>query len=301
MLQKLGHCDKINIGKRGGFFNMKKFKLLSIVFALALVFTACGSSSDSDKDDKGATTSEYEDGVYYVSGETAKNGWKSYLTFEVKDGKVMNVDYDAYNMRDGDARVKSVRGEAGDYNLPEDSVAPIQDQFAVVEGLIESGEITSIEFDEEGRSDANSGATIKYAEAKDLFEAALSAGPVAEAGSMEDGYYFGQAEADDKGNTAQVVYIVFNGNIVAAEFDAVVPGDEGDSYKSVLSIDGEYNLADGAVAPMHEQLATLNAELVANQVFEYELDEDGKVTDASSGATISIDGYEVAFNNAVKK
>ncbi len=272
---------------------MKKIKLLSIVFALALVFTACGSDKEKDSSDN-------TDGIYYASGETASNGWKAFLTFEMKDGKVMNVDYDAYNMRDGDARTKSVRGEAGDYNLPEDSVAPIQEQFAVVEGLIESGEITSIEFDEEGRSDANSGATIKYAEAKDLYEAAMSAGPVGEAGSMEDGYYFGQADADDKGRIDQVAYIVFNGNIVSAEFDAFVPGEEKDSYKSVLSMDGDYNLADTAVAPMHEQLAALNAELVANQAFDYELNEDGK-TDAISGATISIDGYKLAFENAEMK
>ncbi len=281
---------------------MKKFKLLASLLALVLVFTACDSSdSDKKETEKKEENLEYTDGVYYVVDETSGNGWKQFLTFEIVDGKVTNVDYDAYHMRDGDSRSKSVRGEEGDYNLPEGSLAPIQEQFEYVEGLIESGDILDVEFDSEGAAtgDAASGATIKFSNAKDMFESAIANGPVAQAGTMEDGYYFGQAEADDKGNIAQVVYVVFDGNIVSAEFDSLVPGDEEDSYKSVLSKDGEYDLGEEAVAAMHEQLMTLNDVLIENQSFEYEL-TDGK-TDAISGATVSIDVYQEAFNNAKKQ
>ncbi len=268
-------------------------KLLLVLLGMSLVFAACGG--DEKKDLK------LEDGVYYVSGEVAPNGWQPYLEFTVKDGKVTEADYDAYNMYDGDSRTKSQRGLDGDYVLAGEGKS-IAEQLELIEKFIVDGnDITEVKFDADGKTDAVSGATISFDSAKTLFEQALKDGPVGTAGSLEDGFYFGQAEVDDKGNTDQVTYIVYNGTIVSADFNSAVPQeDDKVSYKSVLSKNGEYNLADSAVAPMHEQLATLNAELVKNDAFSVELNDEGK-TDAISGATVSVDGYVAAFENAVKK
>lgn len=272
---------------------------------MALIFSACGSDDSTTETGNGnetGETSDLKDGVYYqVEEEVAKNGYQQYLTFEVKDGKIISVDYDSYNMKDGDSRVKSVRAEEGDYNLAEGSVAPINEQYVLIEKFIMNDDITAVTFEEE-KSDAISGATIKYESAKTLYEAAIKAGPIASKGSMEDGYYFGEAVADGKGNTSQATYVVFNGNIVSAWFDAQVPSEEDDSvsYKSTLSMEEKYNLAEGAVASMHEQLAAASADFVKNQGVTYELNEEGK-TDAVSGATISLAGYVEAVEKAEKK
>lgn len=278
---------------------MKKFKVLSIILGMSLFLVACGGS---DSDSETTDAAKMEDGVYFATGEVADNGWMPFIEITVKDGEISDVDYDAYNMHDGDSRTKSVRGEEGDYNLAEGAVAPIQEQFEAIEAyIVEGNDITAVEFDGDSKSDAISGATISYGNIVGLYEAAMEAGPVADAGDMEDGFYFGQAEADDKGNTDQVTYIVYNGNVVAANFTSAVPQDDDSvAYKSILSKKGEYSLADGAVAEMHEQLAVLNEELVSNNTFDVEFDEDGK-TDAISGATVSVDGYVAAFENAEKQ
>ncbi len=276
---------------------MKKIKFLSILLGLSLVFAACGDSETTSTDESGM-----EDGVYYATGSVADNGWMMFLEMTVDGGEITDVEYDAYNMHDGDSRTKAERSEAGDYNLADGAVASLHEQYAVIEDyILEGNDVTEIEFDEEGNSDAISGATISYGYVKDLYTDAMNAGPIGEAGSLEDGFYFGQAETDDKGNTDQVTYLVYNGTIVAADFNSAVPQDDDSvAYKSILSKNGEYNLADGAVAAMHEQLETLNNELVTNDAFDVEFDDEGK-TDAISGATVSVDGYVEAFNNATMK
>ncbi len=277
---------------------MKKFKILSMILGMSLFLVACGGDSETETTD----SAKMEDGVYFATAEVADNGWMQYIEVTVKDGEVTDVDYDAYNMHDGDSRTKSVRAAEGDYNLADGSVAPINEQFEAIESYIVDGnDVAYIEFDGDGKSDAISNATVSYENIVTLYDAAISGGPIGESGDLEDGFYFGTAEEDDKGNTDQVTYIVYNGNVVAADFNSAVPQDDDSvAYKSILSKKGEYSLADSAVAQMHEQLEVLNEELVTNGTFDVEYDEEGK-TDAISGATVSVDGYVVAFENAEKQ
>lgn len=279
---------------------MKKFKFLSALFALVLVLAACGDDTDGGEtgtDKKEEVT--YENGFYYASSETDENGWVDFIEIEIIDEEVNTINFDSYNMFDGDPRTKSERSEDGDYVLAGEG-ADYHEQVLAIEAYILDGEdISEVEFDDEGKSDAISSATISYESVAELFAMALDYGPVTFDGDLEDGYYFGQAETDDKGNTAQVVYVVYNGEIVLANFDAAVPGDDGVSYKSALAMSGEYELSDDAMASMDEQLVVLNEELIANQTFEYEYDDEGK-TDAISGATITVDVYQEAFDNAAK-
>lgn len=271
---------------------MKKLKILSIFAIVAALFVGC-----SDK--KEETTNDLKDGTYYATGEVASNGWMNYLEFDVKDGKISSVDYDAYNMQTGDARTKTQMSEAGEYKLADNATAPLHEQYKAIEDAIVDGtDITTIKFDDEGASDAISGATIKYGEIVDLYKTALENGPITKGSTDKDGYYFGQAAVDAKGNTAQMAYIIYNGKIVAAHADGSVPQEDGSvAYKSALAIDGEYKLADSAIAPMNEQLTAVGEYVVKNQGFEVELNDEGK-TDAISGATISVNGYAEAFKNA---
>ncbi|MFV0424997.1 MAG: hypothetical protein ACK5K7_05525 [Bacilli bacterium] len=273
---------------------MKK-KLISLLLISTLVFVGCGDSESTDSNDQKVDLSN---GTYYATADVESNGWMNFLEFTVEDGKITDVTYDAYNMQDGDVRTKSERSEDGDYELSGDGAALYEQYEAIEDYIAEGNDVSEIEFDENGNSDAISTATIKYGNVQDLYENAVENGPIGDKGDLEDGYYFGQAEADSKGNTAQISYIVYNGVIVAAFADAAVPQDDGEiAYKSSLSIEGNYNLTEGS-DPMHEQLAAISAYVVENQGFnDAEYDDEGK-TDAISGATVTANVYEEAFDNA---
>ncbi len=276
-------------------------KLLSILFALALILVACGGDTETEeKEEKKETeVSTYEDGYYHAMAAVDEKGWATVVMFEYKDGMIDTFEFDAYNLKTGSKKSKFEMSEAGEYNLPEGAVGTYHEQAqAIMDYVVENNGLEDVEFDSEGNSDAISGATIDYSDLGTLIDEALKAGPVEE-GDLEDGVMFGKADTDDKGWTEQVAYFVDNGIIIGAHVDATKVEGEETSYKSDLSVAGEYKLPDGSAAPLFEQFMTIEEEILADQADfgNIEVDEEGK-TDAISGATISLDGFIKAFNEA---
>ncbi|MEG0685800.1 MAG: hypothetical protein RR425_00800, partial [Erysipelotrichales bacterium] len=83
---------------------MKKLFSGLVVMALVLFVTACGGGSDK---------AEMKDGKYQAAGNVTETGWTYYMTFDVKDGKIADVDYNGVNLRDGIKETKKVESEAG--------------------------------------------------------------------------------------------------------------------------------------------------------------------------------------------
>ncbi len=260
-------------------------KIFVILLTSTILFTACSTSSEK----------ELEDGIYYALGEVENNGWMPYVEFTVEKGKITEFDFDSYNMQTGDNLTKSDKSEAGEYNLSTPNAGELHEQYARIEQYVLDGnDITKVKFDSSGKSDAISGATISFASVKALYEKAVEAGPVKQNDTSKDGYYFGQASVDEHGSVPQIVYIVYNGAIVGAHVDDMIMTETGEvAYKSTLSVEGEYDLSEDAISPLHEQFVAISDYFVENQGFE----SDTSV-DAISGATISIGGYVEAFEAA---
>jgi major membrane immunogen (membrane-anchored lipoprotein) len=171
--------------------------------------------------------------------------------------------------------------------------------------LIEHQNFNGIKFDEAGKSDAISGATIMYSDVVDLFNEAKKAGPQ-EAGDFTNGVHYAEdAKADDKGYIHTLAYFVNDGRIIAAHVDAykleTVDGKPTKQFKTDLAQlpEGDankYSLAEGSVAPYNEQANAVSKWIVDNQGFgDASIDSDGK-TDAISSATITISNWVDLFN-----
>lgn len=110
-------------------------------------------------------TMAYKDGTYTAEeAEFSENsGWKTNITIEVKDGKIVSVDWNGTHKDGGDDKKKVSMD--GKYGMVENggAIAPWHEQAAKVEAyLIETQDPTMIEFQEDNQhTDAIAGATIK--------------------------------------------------------------------------------------------------------------------------------------------
>ncbi len=121
-------------------------------------------------------------------------------------------------------------------------------------------------------------------------------------GSATDGTYYGESAVDDKGVTTTVEYTMKGSDITDVTFDAK-GGDYGDS-KVAYSEAGNYGM-NGDAGEYHEQVAELNSYVEENDAFpETEANEDGSkqvAVDGTTSATIGLDGFKEAFDNATLK
>lgn len=299
-------------------------KLIGLMLILTLVgslFIGCGKTEDpastpdtpdveapADKDEEPAdkeddttgdetgdeTGAELTDGIYFASEDAfSDSGWKYVLTLEVKDGKIATVDWNGAH-KDAGKDKKTVSAD-GEYGMVEKgkAIAEWHEQAAAVEAfLVENQDVNKITItDEEGHTDAISGATIKVGTFVDLVNKALENGPVG-TGKYADGNYYVEAdEAASSGWKSTASFTVINGNIVAANWNGVKEGMEKD--KKTASIDGEYGMVENgnASAPWHEQAAAVENFLIETQdVDAIVLNDEGK-TDAVTGATISVGDF----------
>lgn len=262
-------------------------KLGMIISSLALVVGLAGCSSST-------SSKEY----YHAIGDTAKNGWTYFVAFEMENDKITSFTFDAVQLKEQEGRTKAELSKAGEYDLAPGNSGEWYAQAKLIEDyVVANNGLDGVKFDDKGASDAISGATIKFGEAADLIEKALKNGPV-EKGSMTDGVYFGEVAAQEEGKYSyQVAYFVNFGHILGVHLDGVSQKDGEDVFKTDMAAAGEYVLAPSATAPILDQLATIEAFIIKNQGFDVKVDDSGK-TDAISGATISVDGFMEAFNNA---
>lgn len=265
----------------------------------ALVLAGCGGNGE----EQAATTegAGYEDGVYFAQAEFSENsGWKDVVVFEVEDGEITMVEWNAAHEQNGPP--KDTRSRQGDYGMVENSDATLhwyEQAEATEQWLIENQDIDQLELDDEGRPDAISQATIRVGGFKSLVQEALDTGPVGY-GMWEDGTYSAeQEEFSDNGWKATVAITVIGGRIVAVEWDSF---NEDEEFKSDLSREGEYGMVEqtDAIAPWHEQANAAEQWLIENQdPSELPLDDEG-ASDAISGASITVSEFKALAEQALE-
>ena len=104
-----------------------------------------------------------------------ENGWKDNVTVTITDGVIAAVSLNAIN-KDPAMGDKLSAVAAGQYDMmTEGAQAPWDQQAkAIQDYIVETQDTTSVAFNEEGKSDAISGATISYSHYFDLVNDALA-------------------------------------------------------------------------------------------------------------------------------
>lgn len=162
---------------------MKKFFLFALVLMMSLtMMVACGSNEPEPTPEPETPPAEdvvegYKDGTYFAEEAdfNAETGWKDNATVTVTDGKISDVVFNA-TYKDDTKGDKLSEVAAGNYDM---SVAGAQAAWdvqakAIQDYVVSTQDFTSVEFNEEGKSDAISGATISYQHFFTLIEEALA-------------------------------------------------------------------------------------------------------------------------------
>jgi len=265
--------------------------LLTVVMAFGLL-VGCGSNEEttttnteanaqtSTNDTTATEQGTLADGNYFAAGEPDDKGYKYMISLDVNGGKIETVNFDAVNVNTaGDTKKKL--SQDGTYGMKAGGASSEwHEQVELLEqALVEKQDVAAITVNEEGKTDAVSGVSIKVNNFVELVTQALEAGPV-EAGTYKDGAYHAEEAEFDGGWKYTVDLTVFNGNIVAANWDAV--NEEGGETKKAQSIAGTYGM------DWHTQAQSMEQELIAKQdPAAITVKEDG-TQDAVSGVSIKV-------------
>lgn len=273
---------------------MKKFLALLVVVLMVTVACAPAATTDEPATETPVAEGTYADGKYFaMADEFAENGWKETVALVVKDGKIVEADWNAVSNQLGiDKRTAVVQGKypmvaAGKAQAEWDVQADAAEQY-----LLELQDPTKIEYsDDEGHTDAISGVSIHVNGLFDLAKKALDAG-VAVPGPLTDGTYHQEAaEFAESGWKEFVDFVVMNGNIVAAKWNAINK-DDPELDKLTAVAEGKYPMVEsgGAQAEWDVQAKAVEDFLLSNQNLALELDAEG-YTDAISGVSIHVNGF----------
>ena len=258
-------------------------RIVTILLLMSLLLST-GLFAEGQQDNT-AKKAAFEDGIYFAQEDQfSKSGWKYNVTLEVKDGEITQASWNGANINAGLDKVSL--SKAGKYGMvgKGGASAPWFEQATAAEAyLLKTQNPSAVTYkDEEGHTDAFTGASIHVIEFFSLAEKALAAGPSGY-GSYKDGSYHAEQPAFDHGYKYFVDVTVINGYVVAANWDALA--EDGGKNKVQRSADGEYGMINngGAMAPWFEQAQAVESHFLTSQ--------DVNQPDAISGATIGLDPF----------
>ncbi len=156
--------------------NFKKAGVLVLVLIMAMtVFTACAKAEPTPEPTP--EPAGYVDGTYFAEEAdfNAETTWKDNATVTIAGGKITAV---VLNATSSDAAKGDKISEvaAGNYDMSvAGSTTPWDAQAkAIQDYIVSTQDTTSITFDDAGKSDAITGATISYGHFFDLVNEALA-------------------------------------------------------------------------------------------------------------------------------
>ncbi|WP_232695825.1 FMN-binding protein [Brevibacillus daliensis] len=273
---------------------MKKISLIMASVLSVGLLAGCGATetpktetpvAENQTPAASVSIADAKDGVYYAQQNDPEADWNYAVTVNVAGGKFTDVNWTGISKNAGPD--KKAVSESGEYGMKKAGAqAEWHEQAEKVEQfLIEKQDLSAMAPNEEGKTDAISGVSIKVKDFTSLVNQALAAGPV-EPGKYKDGSYKAEGTPDDKGNKTTVDLTVLNGNIVAVNWNSL---DAEGKDKKTLSKEGTYAMkAAGAQAEWHEQAAKAEQALIEKQdPAAIVVDAEGK-TDAISGVSIKV-------------
>ncbi|MPM77800.1 hypothetical protein SDC9_124808 [bioreactor metagenome] len=292
-----------------------KRRILLVVMALILVVSMFA----------GCSAAKYKDGVYYAIGEPS-NDWRDFVVVTVEKGKITDAYWGGVNtVPQGDKRVVS---ENGGYDMVAYGGAKSQwyEQAKACEDWLiknqDPAKFDSLYSDAEGRTAAlttDTGASVSI-HVKGFFTLvaqALASEPVPAGQYGETRVVTAMGEPSEQGWKDLAEFIVVNGTIVAANYDALYTKEyvaEGENANAqYFKVDGDtataqskdqlkeaYGMtAAGSALEWYQQAQLLEEYIVKNQTI-FAVNADG-YADGIAGVSVHAIGFYTLFNQAFGK
>ena len=293
---------------------MKK-RILLVVMALILVVSMFA----------GCSAAKYKDGVYFAKGEYS-NDWRDFVVVTVEKGKIVDAYWGGTNtVPQGDKRLIS---ENGGYDMVTYAGAKSQwyEQAKAAEAWLiknqDPAKFDSLYSDEEGHTAAlttDTGASVSI-HVKSFFTLAaqaLASEPVPAGKYGETRVVTVAGEPSEQGWKDLAEFIVVNGTIVDANYDALYAKDyvaEGENANAqYFKVDGDtvtplskdqikegYGMtAAGSALEWYQQAQLLEQYIVDNQDI-FAVNADG-YADTVASVSIHAAGFYSLFNQAFGK
>ena len=293
---------------------MKK-RILFVVMALVLVVSMFA----------GCSAAKYKDGVYYAIGEPS-NDWRDFVVVTVEKGKIADAYWGGVNtVPQGD---KFVLSQNGGYDMVAYGGAKSQwyEQAKACEDWLiknqDPAKFDSLYSDAEGRTAAlttDTGASVSI-HVKGFFTLvaqALASEPVPADQYGETRVVTAMGEPSEQGWKDLAEFIVVNGTIVAANYDAlytkeyvaegdgangqyfVVDGDKATAQSKDQIKEGYGMTAAGSTLEWYQQAELLEQYVVDNQAM-FTVNADG-YADGVAGVSVHAIGFYSLFNQAFGK
>jgi major membrane immunogen (membrane-anchored lipoprotein) len=293
---------------------MKK-RILFVVMALLLVVSMFA----------GCSAAKYKDGVYYAAGEVS-NDWRPYVVVTVEKGKIVDAFWSATNtVPQGD---KVAISENGGYGMVAYGAAKSEwhEQAKAAEDWLvknqDPAKFESLYSDAEGHTtalttDSGASVSIHVSEFFTLAAQALASEPVPAGQYGETRVVTVAGEPSEQGWKDLAEFIVVNGTIVYANYDALYSKEyvaEGENANAqYFKVDGDtatplskdqikegYGMtAAGSALEWYQQAELLEQYVVDNQAI-FSVNADG-YADGIAGVSVHAIGFYSLFNQAFGK
>ncbi|MEZ4628813.1 MAG: hypothetical protein R2912_12295 [Eubacteriales bacterium] len=273
----------------------------------------------------GCSAAKYKDGVYFAQGETSNN-WRPYVVVTVEKGKIVDAIWSATNtVPQGD---KVAISENGGYGMVAYGAAKSEwhEQAKAAEDWLvknqDPAKFDSLYTDEEGHTaalttDSGASVSIHVSEFFKLAAQALASEPVPAGQYGETRVVTAKGEPSENGWQDLAEFIVVNGTIVSANYDAlytkeyvaegdgangqyfVVDGDKATAQSKDQIKEGYGMTAAGSALEWYQQAELLEQYVVDNQAM-YSVNADG-YADGVAGVSVHAIGFYSLFNQAFGK
>lgn len=218
------------------------------------------------------------DGLYFaIENNYSNDGWKHIVNFEVVNGKIEIITFDAINEHaTTHKRDLSINGEL-DSDLKDTSVLRWHEQLELIENYFLTSQ-TSDSLLREEEFPTISGVTVDLLPFAQLFNQAITNGPLV-LGAYQDGHYYAESEEIEKQLKHTIHLIIENGYIIATHWDTLPTNDKNSDHVTV-----DDNLSQQEVK---------QADLLENYLIEIQdpmqmtFNEENKTTDIN-GVTIEV-------------
>ncbi len=287
---------------------MKKIIAVSLIVIMVMVVLAgcqTGSSVQSPQEEA-SDSNKYNDGVYVaIQDAYSRSGWKYHVAITVENGEIIDAVWNALNRVPADDKwTQSVNGTYGMVAFSEAQSEWHEQAQKTIDYLIEMQTPNpgdGFYLEDNSKTDAIAGVTISVSDFFVLADMALSSEPIS-SGPFTDGTPFVSLDPDDKGWQYMAQFVVVNGTIIDANYNAQSINDVDDAGKPVdkKGLGYDYGMKEiaGSTLEWFEHAALIESYIVENQNFDINyLNERGN-TDTIAGVTIAVNQIDSLFSKA---
>lgn len=221
------------------------------------------------------------DGVYFAKEDHYSNdGWKHLVNFEIINGKIESITFDAINEEATTYKCDfSMKEELGS-NIKDKSSLKWHEQVELIENYFLTSKIDTHLLNED-TIPSISGVTLDLLPFFQLFNEAITNGPL-ESGPYQDGSYYAETDEVETQLKHTIHLIIKNGYIIAAHWDVIPISNKNNDNTTIDN------------TPIQHEVQQAN--LLENYLIEIQdptqmtFNEENKTTDIN-GVTIEVDQF----------